>query len=107
MKCVEKEVVSTYGLVLCNTDRQTNDLSPCTHEEADIRLLLHVADCAKRGHTGIMLPTVSRHCHNNCCFIMWLLVNSTYQPTGPTELEKKIIRQIEVIRPFSYFSFYE
>ena len=52
-------MVSTYGkLVLCNTDRQTNDLSPCTHEEADTRLLLHVADCAKRGHTGIMLRTV-------------------------------------------------
>ena len=55
----EKEVLSTYGkLVLSNTERITNDLAPCTHEEADTRLLLHTADCAKHGHTRIMLRTV-------------------------------------------------
>ena len=59
VQCGHKELLSTYGKqVLCNTDRNTDGISPCTHEEADTRLLLHAADCAKLGHTAVMLRTV-------------------------------------------------
>ena len=34
------------------------NLSPCTHEEADMRLLLHAADAARRGYTKVMVRTV-------------------------------------------------
>ena len=47
------EVVSTKNeTVVFNNDRtDTADLSPCTHEEADTRLLLHAADTARCGYT--------------------------------------------------------
>ena len=44
--------------VLCSIPRNLDGLSPCTHEEADTRLLLHAADCAQHGHKKIMLRTV-------------------------------------------------
>ena len=54
------EVVSTkHESVVFNNDRtDTADLSPCTYEEADTRLLLHVADAARRGYTKVMVRTV-------------------------------------------------
>ena len=54
------QVISTKGeSVVCNGRRNdTSDLSPCTHEEADTRLLLHAADAAKCGFRKIMLQTV-------------------------------------------------
>ena len=47
------EVVSTkHETVVFNNDRpDAADLSPCTHEEADTRVLLHTADAARRGYT--------------------------------------------------------
>jgi hypothetical protein len=53
------QVESTKGdSVVCNggTD-DTSGLSPCNHEEADTRLLLHAADAAKCGLKKIMLRT--------------------------------------------------
>ena len=45
--------------VVLNNDRSDpEDLSPCTHEEADTRLLLHGADAARRGYTKVMVRTV-------------------------------------------------
>ena len=46
------EVVSTkHESVVFNNDRtDAADLSPCMHEEADTRLLLHAADAARRGY---------------------------------------------------------
>ena len=54
------EVVSTkHESVVFNNDRtEAADLSPCTHEEADMRLLLHAADAARRGYTKVMVRTV-------------------------------------------------
>ena len=54
------EVVSTkHESVVFNNDRtDAADLSPCTHEEADTRLLLHAADAARRGYTKVMVRTV-------------------------------------------------
>ena len=41
-------IVTTKGeKVLCNKTRDLSMLSPCNHEEADTRLLLHAADCAR------------------------------------------------------------
>ena len=55
----EKEVVTTKGLAaLSNIERETSGLSPCNHEEADTRLLLHAADAAKQGYRKIMIQTV-------------------------------------------------
>ena len=47
------EVVSTnHETVVFNNDRiDAADLSPCTHEEADTRVLLHTADAVRRGYT--------------------------------------------------------
>ena len=54
------EVVSTkHESVVFNNDRtDAADLSPCMHEEADTRLLLHAADTARRGYTKVMVRTV-------------------------------------------------
>ena len=53
-------VVSTKGEnVVCNLARaDLSNLSPCKHEEADTRLLLHAADAAKSGFQKIMIRTV-------------------------------------------------
>lgn len=54
------QVISTKGqsVVINGRRDDTSDLSPCTHEEADTRLLLHAADAAKCGFKKIMLRTV-------------------------------------------------
>ena len=55
-----KEVYSTMGSqVLCTSGREDmTELEPCSHEEADTRLMLHVSDAAHRGHRAIMVRTV-------------------------------------------------
>ena len=54
------KVVSTLGkLTILNSPMEdTSRLSPCTHEEADTRLLLHAADASSTGCKRIMLRTV-------------------------------------------------
>ena len=59
---VEKQVISTYGKqvlsiipIPCNT---IGRLAPCSHEEADTRMLLHAADAVQCGYTKILLRTV-------------------------------------------------
>ncbi|KAK3740395.1 hypothetical protein QZH41_000916 [Actinostola sp. cb2023] len=55
-----KELYSTYEeKALCSSER--NDLSnlePCTQEEADTRILLHVLDASLSGHRKIMIRTI-------------------------------------------------
>jgi hypothetical protein len=55
-----KQVISTHGeKVVCSPTRDNlDDLEPCTHEEADTRMLLHAADAAKQGSKKILLRTV-------------------------------------------------
>ena len=57
---VEKQVISTYGKQVLSTlpRDDTSSLAPCTHEEADTRMLLHVQDAVQRGHKKILLLTV-------------------------------------------------
>ena len=56
----EGKIIFTFGkLILLNSPAaNTSRLSPCTHEEADTRLLLHAADAATDGCLRIMLHTV-------------------------------------------------
>ena len=40
------------------TDASVTNLAPCSHEEDDTRLLLHVADAVKKGHRKLCVRTV-------------------------------------------------
>ena len=56
---VHGQVITTYGQdVRCTSPRETVSLSPCTHEEADTRMLLHAADAVQQGDRKILLRTV-------------------------------------------------
>ena len=55
----DKLVIATKGEdILCNKRQDGSNLSPCTHEEADTRLLLHAADCSRNGYSKVMIRTV-------------------------------------------------
>ena len=54
----EKQVISTlFEDVICRQQRNTGGLAPCSHEEADSRIMLHVADAAKE-YTSITIRIV-------------------------------------------------
>lgn len=55
-----KQVISTLGQqVLCNPPRgDVSILAPCNHEEADTRMMVHVADAVQKGLTKVLLRTV-------------------------------------------------
>ena len=44
--------------MLCSEATNVEWLSPCTHEEADTRMLLHDADGVKQGRQKIVIRTV-------------------------------------------------
>ncbi len=45
--------------VVCVPDREdTHSISPCNHEEADSRLMVHLADAVAEGHKTFMIRTV-------------------------------------------------
>ena len=54
-----KEVYSTHGSsVLTSSNRsEMSNLAPCTHEEADTRLMIHALDASLRGHRRIKIRT--------------------------------------------------
>ena len=43
---------------ICQDDRDTSRLFPCSHEEADTRMLLHTADAVSQGFTKLSIRTV-------------------------------------------------
>ena len=53
----EKQVITTNGQeILCILARNdTANLAPCTHEEADTRMILHATDAVQEGHGKIVL----------------------------------------------------
>ena len=54
-----KCILSTSDtVVLSSSVDATPAISPCTHEEADTRLILHASDCARQGIDNIILHTV-------------------------------------------------
>ena len=56
---MEKQVITTDGEdVNCCLPCDTSGLSPCNHEEADTRLMVHVADAACVGYQKVLVRTV-------------------------------------------------
>lgn len=54
-----KQVLSTSDNVVLSRSRDDlSGVSPCTHEEADTRLLLHALDASKEGFKKVMVRTV-------------------------------------------------
>ena len=54
-----QELVITDGEgVHGNPARNTANISPCNHEEADSRIMLHIADAAEPGFSKILVRTV-------------------------------------------------
>lgn len=55
----ESQIIVTHHKdVLCTQPRDTTDLAPCTHEEADTRMFLHVSDAVNHGYCKVMIRTV-------------------------------------------------
>jgi len=45
-----KQIITTAGLnVACAPPQDTNYLAPCDHEEADMRMISHLADSVNKG----------------------------------------------------------
>ena len=57
-----KVLIGTYDESVMTTAQNTimdiDSLQPCSHEEADTRILLHVKHCAQQGHKRISIQTV-------------------------------------------------
>ena len=55
----DKQIVTTNGSdVMCIPARDISHLAPCDHEEADTRMMLHLADAVRDGFQKILLRTV-------------------------------------------------
>ena len=79
LKVEGKQVISTRGHgVVCNSDIDICNLSPCTHEEADTRILLHAAECATQGFNTVMIRTVDTD--------LMIIACSMFQHLGISEL---------------------
>ena len=56
-----KVIISTNDETIVSTQNDVSDveyLQPCYHEEADTRILLHVAHCARQGLRKLVIRTV-------------------------------------------------
>ena len=54
-----KQIITTNGSdVVCIPPQDISNLTPSNHEEADTRMVLHLADAAKKGYNKILLRTV-------------------------------------------------
>ena len=54
-----KQVITTHNTdVLCINRQDVSGLAPCTHEEADTRILLHLEDAVRHGNTRVSMRTV-------------------------------------------------
>ena len=56
-----KVIISTEDEAIVSTQNDTSDveyLQPCSHEEADTRILLHVAHCARQGLRKVIIRTI-------------------------------------------------
>ena len=54
-----KHIISTYNAnVLCTNQREVSRLSPCTHEETNTRIFLHLEDAIQQGHNMLSIHTV-------------------------------------------------
>ena len=46
------------GVLTAHDDGFTDEINPCNHEEADTRMLLHVAHATAQGHQKASIRTV-------------------------------------------------
>ena len=54
-----KQLISTHhGDVISKDYADVSSLAPCTHEEADTRIFLHVKDAVQHDHSKITIRTV-------------------------------------------------
>ena len=54
-----KQVITTHNTsVLCINRQDVSGLAPCTHEEADTRILLYLEDAVRHGNTRVSIRTV-------------------------------------------------
>lgn len=54
-----KQIITTHNTnVLCTGCPDISGLEPCTHEEADTRILLHLEHAVRAGHSKILIRTV-------------------------------------------------
>ena len=80
--CYNKVVVTTHGssAVCSDLNHNLKNISPCDHEEADTRMLLHVRDTLLNGsHTKQLICT-------NYSDVLVLAVSSITQLQGLKEL---------------------
>ena len=55
----DKQVITTHNSdVLCTNRQDVSGLAPCSHEEADTRILLHLEDAVRHGNTRVSIRTV-------------------------------------------------
>ena len=55
----DKPILNTHHpAVLCNQPRDNTGIAPCTHEEADTCILLHLADAVKEDYSKASIRTV-------------------------------------------------
>ena len=54
-----KQVITTHNAdVLCINYQDVKGLAPCTHKEANTRILLHLEDAVQQGHNKMSIRTV-------------------------------------------------
>lgn len=52
--------ITTRGSsVMCLKTRDISQIEPCTHEEAESRMMLHVKDAVAEEHKSVMIRTVN------------------------------------------------
>ena len=44
--------------MICKNRQDTSSLAPCTHEEADTHMFLHLDDAVRHGHNRVLIQTV-------------------------------------------------
>ena len=55
----DQTLIVTDGTnVLCLPTRDTGNITPCNHEEADSRIMVHVSDAVMQGFHKILVRTV-------------------------------------------------
>ena len=55
----DKQVITTHHSgIFCNQRQDEEGLAPCSHEEADTRIMVHVQDTVKQGYTKISIRTI-------------------------------------------------
>ena len=56
----DKQVITTHTTLVCPgiNHQDVSGLAPCTHEEADICILLHLEDAVRHGNTRVSIHMV-------------------------------------------------